>query len=50
VICEQNSALKLVVKANVKVIAKRLDYYLEITNREQMFKSNPGAEVGRGQL
>jgi len=40
----------LVVWANVKVPAKRLDHYIEITNHEGLFGSNRGVKVGRGQL
>jgi len=38
------------IQANVKVTAKRLDYYVEITNRERSFGSNRWVKVGRGQL
>jgi len=32
--------VRLVVKANVKITAKRIDYYVGITNRERLFGSN----------
>ena len=35
---------------NVKVTSKRLDYYIEITNRERSFSSNRQVKVERGQL
>jgi len=41
---------KVVVQANVRVTAKRLDYYVEITNRERSFGSNWWVKVERGQL
>jgi len=40
----------MVVKANVKVTVKTLDYYVGITNREQSFGSNQGVKVERGQF
>ena len=43
-------SVSLVIEANVKVTAKRLDYYIGITNREQSFGSNRRVKVGRGQL
>ena len=42
--------VSLVVQANVKVTAKRLDNYVDITNHERLFGSNQGVKVGRGQL
>ena len=50
-ICDQKHAnriprLSVVVSANVKATAKRLDYYAEITNLERSFGSN-GSVVSR---
>jgi len=42
--------VSLVVKANVKATTKKLDYYVEVTNREWSFCSNRWVKVGRGQL
>ena len=42
--------VSLVVEVNVKVTTKRLDYYIEITNRERLCALTNGLKVGRGQL
>jgi len=46
----QKVGVSLVVQANVKVTAKRLDYYVERANRERSFGSNRWVKVGRRQL
>jgi len=49
VICDQkhaNRISRLKVVANVKVTTERLDYYVEIMNRERSFGSNDELELG----
>ena len=54
-ICERKHANKIprpkvgvssIVQANVKVTAKRLDYYVEITNRERSFGTTEELKLG----